>query len=279
LGFGRVRNAFSTPRRNRSSAPGSSSILGNCFPAIRGGYHMRDDLLDALASVEWAAAQLPTLENRFKLWGESGAFQLVGDDSHPETGKHFIKLRVTEPFPRIANAEVGAIINSTRSSLDLLAVAVAKRYSVLHWNSMYFPIAADAAEFARGGYKGHELIKALPADASQIFESLKPYAGGNDALVALHALDIMRKHQRLIDVRIVPSGGVFVSPGMGFPPVWPDFKDGAIVAWTPIGAPQGQLQVALDITFDEASLLPNKPVVSALGELAALAQDIIMRFD
>jgi hypothetical protein len=245
---------------------------------MSGGYHIRDDLLDAKASVDWAVAQLPTLEQRFKAWGESAAFQLVGDDSHPETGKHFIKLRVTEPFPRIVNAEVGAIINGLRSSLDILASTIADRYPELGQNDVYFPIAKSADAWMKGDYKGSKFIKSLPATVSGIFETVKPYSGGNNALVALHALDVTRKHRRLIAVRIVPSGGIWATPGMEFPAVWPRFEDDAIIAWTPIGAPEGQLQTALDITFDEGTLIPNEPVVTALRDFAGLAESIIKLF-
>lgn len=244
---------------------------------------MRDDLLDARAAIDWAIDQLPLLDRRVASWFNQGAYRWV-EEPHPEMSQTLIKLRDVKPLPPIINAEVGAIINSIRSSLDLLATALAHRHCIPKPDDMYFPVAKSAAEFASGrGYKGTALIKGLPPTEREIIESVKPYSGGNDALVALHKLDITRKHRRLIGVRLVPSS-IVVTPeaqrsGLGFPNIWPGFQEDAVIAWTRIDAAHSGFQMALQITFNEAELLPSRPVTSALSDLAALATSIVQLFD
>jgi hypothetical protein len=243
---------------------------------------MRDDLLDAQACVDWAKAQLPTLETRIDAWFNLPSHRVVAED-HREMGQKLFKLSEVKPLPPIVNAEVGAIVNSLRSSLDLLATALAKRHCVLRSDEMYFPIAKSAAQFAKGGYKGHELVKGLPADDRRLIEALKPYSGGNDDLVALHELDIMRKHRRLIGVDVIPTA-VVVTPaaqrgGVGFPARWQGFYDGAVVAWMNVDATEGEFAMPLTVTFNETKLIHRRPVMSALSDFARLAESILKLFD
>jgi hypothetical protein len=237
---------------------------------------MQADPSDAQAAVDWAVSQLPALESRFSDWINDSCALVV--EPHPEMGKNLIKLSLKERLPPTFNAEVGAITNSIRSSLDVICKVVARRYSVLGHIKVYFPIAPTAADWAaRTNFKGSEFIKALPADASQIFESLKPYPGGNDTLIALHELDNLRKHSRLIDVRIDPVAVVVSTPSVEFPTRWV-FENDAVIAWMALGEEKGQLEAPLQIVFDEATLFPNHPVVPTLSDLARFAESIINLF-
>ena len=76
-------------------------------------------------------------------------------------------------------------------------------------------MAAGAAEFAAGNYKGFKFIKGLPDAQRAIIETLKPYQGGNDPLFALHQLDIIRKHKRLLGANIIPVYKISIVPGQG----------------------------------------------------------------
>ena|ERR1700719_2569492 len=80
---------------------------------------MRDDLLDVYACIKWAVAQIDVLKGRLIVWDQIPPYRIVAEpDSEP--GKKRLRLRdVIAPDP-IINAEAGAIINSLRSSLDLL---------------------------------------------------------------------------------------------------------------------------------------------------------------
>jgi len=245
---------------------------------------MRDDLLDAQASVDWAVAQLPRLGERVEAWHNDAPYRIV-TEPHPDMGKQLIKLRDIKPFPAVINAEVGAIINSTRSSLDLLAAALARRNGKTPTADTHFPIFSSLLDFIDpiAGIDGRECKKWLSEGERAIIKALKPYPAGNDRLVVLQKLDVIRKHVRLINVRVVPAS-IIVSPeswaqGFGMPTGWDGFHEEAVLAWTSIDATECQFAIPLQITFDEGSIVANHPVVSALRNLASLADSIIKLFD
>ena len=59
---------------------------------------------------------------------------------NPQTGKKAMVAREKEPIPLIINAEVGAIINSLRSGLDLVAAALAARNGMAPSDKTHFPV-------------------------------------------------------------------------------------------------------------------------------------------
>jgi hypothetical protein len=243
---------------------------------------MRDDLLDAQAAIDWAVAQLPTLMARLESWGNGPRYRLVFEP-HPEIKKKLIKLADIKQLDPIINAEVGVIINSIRSSLDILITSVALRYGYTNTNRTYFPITNSEADFVDGKYNGKEAIQALPPRERSIIENLKPWRGGNNLLFALHKLDIMRKHQRLIDVRMVPWA-IAASPaafkaGLEFVPGWPGLKNDAVIGWTHIDAPDCNPDMSLKVQFDETIASTNNHLVGALCDFTSLAYAIVKLFD
>jgi hypothetical protein len=102
-----------------------------------------------------------------------------------ERGKHAFKYAIRNPLPLLINAEAGAIINSIRSSLDILAVTLAKRHGATNVKDVSFPVSASASMFAHSGAKN---IKRLSAKDRSTIEGFAPYKGGNDALYALHQI-------------------------------------------------------------------------------------------
>ena len=102
--------------------------------------------------------------------------------------------------------ETGIYINAIRSSLDILATSLAYRYRIPDPEDHYFPVAGSKTIFeSLRGYKGAEFVQGLP-DVEQVkIKSFKPYEGGNKTLWALHRLDILRKHKRLISPAILPN--------------------------------------------------------------------------
>src|SRR4051812_35825030 len=88
---------------------------------------MRDDLLGTQEAINWAVAQIKVLNTRINRWTQSRPYVTVAEPDG-DTGNEIIKARLRgEPLPPVINAEAGAIINMIRSSLDLLAVALAER--------------------------------------------------------------------------------------------------------------------------------------------------------
>ena len=154
---------------------------------------MREDLLDAQASVDWAVTQLPAYQERIVAWLRNNIE--VGFEETPPPATHdAIVLIEKAPFPRSFNVEFGAYINAICSSLDILATALASRDGgVCKPGEACFPVARSENTFMSGTYKGAKLVNGLPSRERSLIEELKPYKGGNEPLWSLHQLDIQRE--------------------------------------------------------------------------------------
>ena len=262
---------------NQSQASGSVSTVSSSLRLVFfAGFAMRPDLLHAQAAVDWAVAQFPILEQRINGWLETCVCpSVIKFDA--QRGKNAIKVRVDNPIPLIINAEVGAIINSIRSSLDLLATTLAQRNGHAAPMDVYFPISASAAEFADTGVKK---IKRLSAVDITIIENLKPYKGGDDRLYFLHQMDIARKHRQLIDVGA--DIGAWNLSGVGleaeFPASWARLENDAVLAWISPTATDYELNLTPEVTLIQVPTRTRRPVLSTLREFAGLAESIINFF-
>src|SRR6202021_558411 len=86
-----------------------------------------------------------------------------------------------------------------------LALALVRRYGLdIKEDQVYFPIFRSEAAFNNPDSSGRKFLNALPELDRQLIESLKPYNGGGQGLWALHHLDILRKHRRLLSVELHP---------------------------------------------------------------------------
>jgi hypothetical protein len=153
---------------------------------------VRDDLLDAQACVDWAIAQFPALEGRTNFW-LSANVKVEIEDTGPDVPNHVIVTVQREELPRSFNVEIGTYLNTIRSSLDILASALASRYGICKPEDAYFPIARSEAAFLAKDSKAAKFVARLPPADRLRTEALKPYSGGNENLWSLHQLDIMRK--------------------------------------------------------------------------------------
>lgn len=242
---------------------------------------MRDDLLDAYGAVDWARSQFPAIQEEFKTWLNAPSYELVSDP-HPETRKKLLKLKILRPLTPSLNSWAGAAVNSIRTGLDLLAAALATRNGVMPGRNTHFPIY-DSFERFSVPESVAKRKKWLSAADLQIIEALRPYKGGNDLLFALHQLDVRRKHERLLKVDLNPSM-IVVAPeayaqGFRFPTHWPGFTDGAVIGSTSIDATNSDFEITTYVTFDEADLIPDKPIITTLREFASLTDSIIKRFE
>jgi hypothetical protein len=90
---------------------------------------VRDDLLDAQACLDWAVVQFPDLEARINSW-LNAKVKVQIEDAGPEVPNNVIVAVLGEEIPRSFNVEIGAYLNTIRSSLDILASAFASRYGI-----------------------------------------------------------------------------------------------------------------------------------------------------
>lgn len=243
---------------------------------------MRDDLLDAKACIDWTISKLPAFKERIETW-LSGNFNLVLKELPLPATDRLIVAVEKEPLSRDINVEAGAYINTIRSSLDLLATALAERYSMLNPEAAYFPIAQSATAYLEGRYKGLKFVKALPKREQAILETLHCNESRHRALRGLHELDITRKHRRLVGVSAGP--GTFHITGWGlstyFTPLatgWMRSDDETLLGFVKPDATDYQMKFTPYITFNEANIA-RKPIDVSLRDFASLVNSIINLFD
>lgn len=243
---------------------------------------MRDDLLDACAAVDWSKTQLPVLEKRCLSWNEY-AVELAIVDEYPQSGRKAWVAREKTPLPAIINAEAGAIIGSLRSSLDLLAAALAKRNGVRPSEDTHFPIFGSLYDMI-DPIKGLERKKWLSQAEISIIKALEPYRGGNESLWPLHHLNNVRKHERLVVVNARPKILNVIregwSPSDLIFPSMVRLKNTTLLFEHPRNAPDPKIHLLLEVVFDEAIFgVFGAPLVRTLREFASTADSIIRLFD
>jgi hypothetical protein len=187
-----------------------------------------------------------------------------------------------EPLPLALNVEVGAYINAIRSGLDIAAASVALRHD-LDGTRSSFPIAASAEALTRNGTATQRFLKMLPPKERAIIEGLKPYKGGNSDLWALHYLDNVRKHRRLLDVDMRPLA--FSITGWNLGDTVTPIKTGYMISDEKVvlglltkGAEKPQVRFTGRVTVDEPEI-GRKQVIPLLTEFARLAKSIIALFN
>lgn len=245
---------------------------------------MLEDLRHAQASVDWAVANFPSLQNRLNAWVQSN-LKVIIEDGDSQQNYDLLIVRQEAELPLAFNVEVGAYINAIRSSLDILATALCRRFGVRRAENAYFPVARSEVAFRNRDYKGHEFIEGLPAREKAIFvEYIQPYPGGNDLLVLLHKIDIERKHRNLLGVVCLPSRFRFVDPlpRGAFTPNSPGFlrRDNKTeLGKLAKGAPRSKVELHALVAFDEVFFPKGSRLITALTDFATMATSFIRMFD
>lgn len=244
---------------------------------------MRNDLEDAIGAVDWGKSQLPILGNRFAAW-QATSVQLTAEELNPPSNRLAAVASAKEELPPIFHAELGAIIGSFRSALDLLAAALAARNGVSPSSNTHFPIFRSHQDMI-DPLEGLEGKKWLSSSEVAVIKSLGPYEGGNEILWALHQLDILRKHERLIATAIYPHFDYVLGQRVSFPDGMVNvrlrnLKDKPVLFTYPRDVPQPEAQLSLQIVFDEIGLIcvDRKPVFPVLISFQNLVTEIIDRF-
>lgn len=242
---------------------------------------MRADLLEAQASIDWVYNQLPLFDQRLEAWLADNVAIEVRNPPPPASHNVIVALE-KEFLPILFSVEAGAYINAARSSLDILAMALVRRYDLdIAEKDVCFPIFKSEAAFRE--QQGGKLLNRLPAQERAIIESLKPYPEGNPALWALHRLDIVRKHHRLLDVQIRPihlsmSGWLKFDD---FEPVHGEpFQAGAetVLGLIRKGVPEPAMKSRFYVAINEPNTIKRRPVIATLAFLADAADSAIKLF-
>jgi hypothetical protein len=245
---------------------------------------MPNDLLDAQAAVDWAIAQIPILQERFLAWQRNRPYELVVEpDSDP--GYEILVAHQKRPVDPLVIGDAGAIINSARSSLDLLAAALATRNGVKPSHETHFPIFRSEQDMI-DPLEGIEGKKWLSRSEQMTIKALHPYQGGDRFLWPLHRLDILRKHERLIAVQPgISEAWIARFPGVqGVRRTSVHFDEKTPLWRFPASSfrpTPGNTNVTAEISFTEAAALGavREPVIPTLYEFVARIVEIIGLFN
>jgi|SoiMethySBSTD1v2_1073268.scaffolds.fasta_scaffold135553_3 hypothetical protein len=197
-------------------------------------------------------------------------------------------IRVQDQIPDDFAVIIGDAIHNLRAALDLLACDLV-RVNGADVEGVYFPFCRNGNDF-ENTMKQRHIDRAGP-DIVNIFRSLEPYNGGNDALIAIHDLAISDKHKILnlffyftgIPNCLIarPDGSPFFSmTNCWIGPI----KDGLTIYRFPGRVLQGvkigqQFKGSFEITFGHGQAFHGQSVIPTLYQLAGLVDGIVKTFE
>lgn len=243
------------------------------------------DFSDALELLNWADGEINVLEGNLRRFAQTYPYTITSDRDADGLSRYY--LEVTELNLRQFAPAVQSIIQSQRSSLDYLAVALAEANDAIEPSDVYFPIVRD--EVALTERNTLKKIRRLDVVHQQAILALKPHGGpdGNPLLFALHQMNIQQKHRRLCAVGVVPHlTGFAVVKGLGSvhvaridyaPPVV--LSQGRHLIATAQVEGEMQLNVALTISFANVPGTQAQPeAIQLLRYFNVLCRAIIASF-
>lgn len=244
---------------------------------------MRDDLQDAFAAVKWAETQIAGLKERFITWQRRNPFEVVVQPDPGQSQSHLLVAYQRLPLDSLIQPDVGAIINSTRTALDLLMSALLKRNGATPNQDANFPIRKMKSDFLSrvAMFESNGWLSRTEAAA---IKRTKAYEGGDHFLYPLHKLDILRKHERLLIIEPKISGGGITSMGHPTHPVFEQVGDKIILLRIPAALAfrptRGNTLLTAEMLFDEPTLLStHQPADGVLQNFTERVSALVLAFD
>lgn len=193
-------------------------------------------------------------------------------------GRYEYELIISKLPPTEMAAIIGDVFHNLRAALDLLANELV-RISGGNTKDVYFPFAKSATAL-ESQIKNKKFDRARPQDVD-LLRSIKPYSGGNDALRAIHDIDIQDKHQMLM-----PFIGQLSHEGGGVGLYGSDMTVGTIIRGmdiTPTFDPRCPLHeqkfpVQFDLYFPMMHIFDSQQIIPKLRELLSVTFDVIDTF-
>ena len=224
------------------------------------------------------------------LRNDPGGLLLVLDN---DTKKHWVTFRMRDKFPPDLSLIFGDAIHNLRVALDILANDIVV-LSGTQPRKVYFPFAEDSSGLED---QIKSKLKGASSDAIDMIRALKPYRGGNDALRALHDLDITDKHFAIITLGIggttppLPMRQVGYERISGDRPnrvtIEADFGRLPVIPIDTSGfAGMGNARIVGKIAGSEVipalgdgTALARRPVIETLDQLCNMTQGIVQSFE
>jgi hypothetical protein len=199
-------------------------------------------------------------------------------------------LRAKEKLPNRLAAIVGDAVHNLRTALDYLAVDLVALNSQ-STKGVYFPFC-ESADGLEAMIKERHVDRASEKVVNEI-RLLKPYRGGNDALRAIHDLDIIDKHKLLMPIGYI--GGVEnlmysakTDPNKININIFGDnfwrgaLDDGAKMVTLAAGHDLKigqQFKAEIQIAFADGQPFEGKPIIQSLKIFSEVVTSVIARFE
>ena len=246
----------------------------------------------AQLKIERAKSHVRDLEAEINAFHNRNPYVVVAEDD-PKTGDQNFRLRIREEVPACLSGIIGDIIHNLRAVFDLIATDVVVANGGRP-NSAYFPVSYTPKTFKSDGLKK---IGGASQKAIDIVERLQPYHAGNEAILQLHKLDILDKHQAIIPVGAASTG---VDPGIVMNVPWHDepiesppffinpadrqypLKDGTIIftirAKARDAAAKNKPKFKFDVAFGEGQIVDGEPVIPKITQFVQFTEQTLDAF-
>ena len=242
---------------------------------------MKDDLLDALVPVKWAEAQISVLQNRLLVWQHRYPYKIITEPDPDRGDRELLVAYLDKPLDALIVGDVGAMVNSIRTGLNLMMAAVVARHGVVPGRAPDFPIAKTAPDFLAVINKLENKRWISPLEAA-VIKRTKAYDGGDAVLWHIGKLDNLRKHQRLLTVEPIPSQADLLVLPYGFEKLMTHMQDKTILYRFPHGAfhpTKGNTNLTAEIFLNEAPAgVGNHPALLALRVYITRVKALIQSF-
>ena len=240
--------------------------------------------------VDWAKERIGDLDR------EIAAFAKVNpdpffDDTDSQTGAHVLRARFASAVPSSWGILAGEAVHHLRSSLDILWRRLMRARTSDHYCA--FRVYGTEGDFP----KRPAPASSPNAAAITVYQSLKPYRGGNDRLWLLDELDNEDKHRGLLvaraaaaaqfwdpGVRFIAGDGRITGITLGVPRIYTQVlvcpvEDGTILWPLPQWAHvKVQPQITLGIAFSAPQIVWGQPLLGILQMLVNEVESVAEAF-
>jgi hypothetical protein len=111
-------------------------------------------------------------------------------EQHPKTRRNTVETVFIRNVPKAISCVIGDAIHNARVALDMVAAQMVREKIGYCPRHVRFPFHESKPELLAACARG-ELDKLGPKTLAVIADQIRPYRGGDDALYALHDLDIL----------------------------------------------------------------------------------------
>jgi hypothetical protein len=227
--------------------------------------------------IKRAARHLGELNEAVRRFAATKPFRLIVEAEGSD--RQILRIQGWPVVPESFAPIIGDVLHNLRAPLDLLACDLV-RINNGNDNNVCFPFS-ESGDGLEAAIKRCNFNRASP-DSVDLVRSLRPFKGGNDALRAIHDLDITDKHKALIPIASRAGLPPFSIGGSVFHIASMDPMTVDVVASCPAAQNLSvgqEFPVDFRLAFPRDTPLSNKEVVTSLHGLMQLVTSVVEAFE